>query len=161
VPQKTPDYRIGQSMAALEWLEEAHPDARPLLPPAPDLVGRATVRSLANIIACDTQPVTNMRILKRIRVLGGDANQWARELMADGLAAYEAALAGVAGKYSYGDNVTIADVCLVPAVWGALRFEVDISAYPTIKRIFEAISEDPAVAKAHWKNQEDTPLDLR
>ncbi|SPO05397.1 related to maleylacetoacetate isomerase [Cephalotrichum gorgonifer] len=109
---------IPQSMAILEYLDEAFPDKPSLLPPASDPVGRATVRALANIIACDTQPVTNLRILLRVTKLGGSKEDWARELMCDGFAAYERLAAGTSGRFSYGDRITLADVCLVPAVWG-------------------------------------------
>jgi maleylacetoacetate isomerase len=115
------DFRITQSLAALEYLDELHP-AVPLLPQ--DSQARATVRALANIIACDLQPVTNLRILVRIGALtpgsieekSAARVQWAKELMTDGLAAYEAIAKDVAGLYSVGDNVSMADVCLVPAV---------------------------------------------
>lgn len=153
---------IGQSMAAMEYLVEAHPEVGDaLLPPASDICGRAIVRVLANIIACDNQPVTNVRIMKRVSALGGDAEEWNRGLMYDSLAAYEATSAGSAGKYSYGDAVTIADACLVPAVWNARRFNVDMSKFPTIKRVMASLEELDAVTKAHPSAQPDTPREFR
>uniref|UniRef100_L2FY39 Maleylacetoacetate isomerase n=1 Tax=Colletotrichum fructicola (strain Nara gc5) TaxID=1213859 RepID=L2FY39_COLFN len=149
----------GTSVAALEYLEETHPDATPLLPQ--DAKRRAAVRSLVNIVCCDIQPVTNMRIMRRVRALGGNAEQWNRELMADGLAAYEAVAKQWAGKCSVGDEMTMADVCLLPAVWNAERFGVDLSVYPTIGRVVEGLKEHPAVVKAHYFNQPDTPDELR
>lgn len=136
--------KIGQSMAALEYLEEAHPEYS-LLPPTSDIRGRAIVRTLANIIACDTQPVTNLRIMKRVRALGGDAEQWNHELMVSSLTAYEATAAPHAGRFSYGDSVTVADVCLLPAVWNAKRFGVDLTPFPTIVKIAEALEQLKAV----------------
>jgi maleylacetoacetate isomerase len=154
---------ITQSVAIMEFLEEKYPDRFPLLPPHSDALARAEVRALVAIISCDTQPVTNMRILSRVDALGGSGSrtQWAKELMGDGLAAYERLAATTAGKYSYGNNVTMADVCLVPAVWGALRFGVDLNNFPVVKRVFEEVSMLEAFVKGHWKNQEDTPVELR
>jgi len=152
---------ITQSIAALEYLEEQYPGCTPLLPPALDVAGRAHVRNLVGIIASDTQPVTNLRILSRVGLLGGAKEQWARELMAEGLAAYEQLSASSAGRFSYGDVVTMADACLVPAVWGAIRYGVDLGAYPTVKAIYEEMSKLEAVSKADWRVQGDTPEELR
>jgi len=152
---------ITQSVAIMEFLEEKYPDKFPLLPPHSDVLGRAQVRALVGIIVSDTQPVTNLRILSRVEELGGSKEEWAKELMGDGLAAYERLAATTAGKYSYGDNVTMADVCLVPAVWGAIRFGLDLDKFPTVKRVFEEASKLDAVVQGHWKNQEDTPAELR
>jgi maleylacetoacetate isomerase len=150
---------LTQSLAIMEYLEEAYPDASLLLPS--DALGRAQVRALADIVSCDIQPVTNLRILSRISALGGSKEQYAKELMTEGLAAYERLAAKTAGKFSYGDEVTMADACLVPAVWGALRFGVDIEQFPTIKKVYGVLSKLDTVVKAHWKNQEDTPQELR
>ncbi|GAO13433.1 uncharacterized protein UV8b_00581 [Ustilaginoidea virens] len=152
-------FAIGQSLAALEYLEEMHPEA-PCLPPPGDARGRATVRVLCAIIAADTQPVTNLRIMRRVRALGGSAEDWNRELMADGLRAYEAVASGSAGRYSVGDALTMADACLVPAVWNARRFGVDLSRFPTVCRVVGNLSEHPAVQKADYFKQPDCPADL-
>ncbi|KAK1511134.1 maleylacetoacetate isomerase [Colletotrichum costaricense] len=153
------DFKVTQSVAALEYLEEAHPSTTPLLPK--DAKTRAVVRSLVNIVACDIQPVTNMRIMRRIRAMGGNAEQWNRELMADGFAAYEAVAKEWAGRCSVGDEISLADVCLLPAYWNAERFGVDLSPYPTVRKIAEGLKENPAVVKAHYYNQPDTPDELR
>ena len=151
---------LTQSVAIMEYLEENHPDTTPLLPPKSDVAGRAHVRALVNVIACDVQPVTNERILKRVAADGGNDKEWAHWLMTDGFAAYEQLAAPTAGKFSYGDNITMADICVVPAVWRAVRFNVDLNNYPTMKRVFEAMSKEDAVVKAHWKNQPDCPEGL-
>ncbi|KAG2417474.1 maleylacetoacetate isomerase [Aspergillus terreus] len=153
---------ITQSIAALEYLEEAFPDApNALLPPASDPEARATVRTLADIISCDVQPVTNLRILKRVAPFGVDRGAWSKDLIEDGFRAYEAIVQRTAGTFSVGDRITIADVCLLPAVWGAVRSGVDMSAFPTIQRIAERLEMEEAVKKAHWTTQSDTPEDLR
>src|SRR2546423_5818491 len=132
-----PHGSITQSLAALEYLEEAFPDRCPLLPPLSNHIARAQVRTLANIIACDVQPVTNLRILSRVRALGGDGAVWARDFMTDGLLAYEAIAVNTAGKFSVGDEISLADVCLVPAVWSAQRWGVDLDRMPVLMRIYE------------------------
>ncbi|GKT43575.1 maleylacetoacetate isomerase [Colletotrichum spaethianum] len=153
------DFKVTQSVAALEYLEETHPFLTSLLPQNPK--SRAVVRSLVNIIACDVQPVTNMRIMRRVRALGGNAEQWNRELTGDGFSAYEAVAREWAGRFSMGDEISMADVCLLPAYWNAERFGVDLSGYPTIRKVVENLKDHPAVVKAHYFNQPDTPDDLR
>lgn len=153
------DVAITQSLAALEYLDEAFPSTPSLLPQDP--AKRATARALAQIIAGDIQPPTNMRVLQRVSALGGDATEWVRDIAGKGLKAYEALASKSAGKFSVGDELTIADVCLVPAVWNAERYGVDLSGMPTVRRVYEEASKVPAVRGAHWKVQEDCPESLR
>ncbi|UPK91492.1 hypothetical protein LCI18_002427 [Fusarium solani-melongenae] len=153
-------FKVGQSVAALEYLEEKHPDV-PMLPPTSDPEARAMVRTLVDIVCIDIQPPTNLRIMRRVRELGGSAEDWNLQLMTQGMAAYENVAAGTAGKYSFGDEFTLADACLIPAIWGAQRFGVDLKAFPTISKILENLKDHPAVVKAHWQNQPDTPENLR
>jgi maleylacetoacetate isomerase len=77
--------------------------------------------------------------------------------MTDGLLAYEAIASNTAGKFSVGDQVTLADVCLVPAVWGAQRWGVDLNQTPVLMRVYENMSKIEEVDRAHWQRQEDTP----
>ncbi|EEH43644.1 maleylacetoacetate isomerase [Paracoccidioides brasiliensis Pb18] len=153
-------FPITQSIAALEYLEDIATQPA-LLPPvsAPQL--RARVRTLVNIIACDIQPVTNLRIQKKVKAFGGDNTAWACELNIDGFTALEKLVSQWAGTYCVGDAVTLADVCLVPAVWAAQRVDVDFSPYPTVKAVFERLEGLEAVQKAHWSRQPDTPEELR
>ncbi|KAM6536012.1 hypothetical protein FALCPG4_005534 [Fusarium falciforme] len=153
-------FKVGQSVAALEYLEEKHLQV-PMLPPTSDPEARAMVRTLVDIVCVDIQPPTNLRIMRRVRELGGSAEDWNLQLMTQGMAAYENVAAGTAGKYSFGDEVTLADACLIPAIWNAQRFGVDLKAFPTISRIVENLKDHPAVVKAHWQNQPDTPENLR
>lgn len=152
---------VRQSVAILEYFEERHPELASLLPPASDPIGRAKVRDLVNIVACDIQPVTNLRILNRVKPLGVNAKEWQQEFMNVGLEAYEKVCRSSAGKYSVGDEVTMADVVLAPAVDGALRFEVDMSEFPTIQRVYDQVKQLDAFVKGSWKTQPDTPEDLR
>ncbi|KAL4804500.1 glutathione S-transferase [Aspergillus unguis] len=152
---------ITQSLPALEYLEEAFPERTPLLPALSDPQLRAKVRTLAAVVAVDVQPVTNLRILQRVAPYGVDRAAWSKDLVEAGFAAYEAIAATTAGKFSVGDEITLADVCLVPAVWGAERVGVDLGKYPTIKRVSEALEGTEAVRKGHWRAQEDTPEQFR
>ncbi len=162
IPSKDHEsFSIGQSVAALEYLEEAYPETLKLLPPPSDPVARAAIRSLVQIIASDIQPLTNMRIVRRVGDSGADANTWARDFTAVGLAAYESAVTETAGKYSYGDKISIADCCLIPAVWGAQFYDVDMRPFSKVIGIYERLMVEPAVLKAHWRNQEDTPEELK
>ncbi|CAG7940882.1 unnamed protein product [Penicillium salamii] len=152
---------ITQSLAALEYLDEAFPGGPALMPPASDPEGRAIVRTLAQIIGCDIQPVTNLRILKRVAPLGADRAEWSKDLIEDGLRAYEALVSKTAGKFSVGDEITLADLCLIPAAWGAERVGVDILEFPVTNAIVKHLEAEEAVKLGHWKTQDDTPEELR
>lgn len=81
--------------------------------------------------------------------------------MADGLRAFEAVAAPRAGTCSFGDNITMADACLLPAAWNAQRYGVDLAVYPVISRVVDHLNRHPAVVKANYFNQPDTPDELR
>lgn len=150
---------ISQSVAILEFLEEAVPTNRSLLPKDP--LHRARVRELVNIVACDTQPPTNLRILKKVNGYGVSNKDWFQQYMEKPMGAYEKILQTTAGKYSVGDEVTLADVFLAPAIENALRWEVDMSKFTKVMRVFETIRELPEFKAADWRHQEDTPDDLK
>lgn len=152
---------VRQSVAILEYFEERHPDLPKLLPSSSNVIGRAHVRDLVNIVACDIQPVTNLKILNKVRPLGVEANEWQQSFMAAGLETYEAVASKIAGQYSVGDEVTLADVVLAPAVDNALRFKVDLTKFPTIERIYKELASLEAFRKGSWKAQPDTPAELR
>ncbi|KXS94769.1 hypothetical protein AC578_7629 [Pseudocercospora eumusae] len=152
---------ITQSIAMLEFLEEAFPMSRRLLPSAGQALLRARVRELVDIVACDVQPTTNLRILRRVNGLGVTSVEWFREMIGLPLAGYERILEETAGKYSVGDEVTLADVCLAPAVENAVRWEVDLSNFPNVVRVFDAVKVLPEFVKGDWRHQDDTPEALR
>ncbi|PGH17389.1 maleylacetoacetate isomerase [Polytolypa hystricis UAMH7299] len=160
-------FAIPQSLAALEYLEEAPSllHTRRLLPLS--ATARATVRTLVGIIACDVQPLTNLRVQKRVRSLNpNDANAataWAKEFTEAGFDAFEAVLRGLgcAGVYCVGDEVTMADVVLVPAVWAAERVGVDVGRWEVMAGVFGRVSELEEVRGAHWRAQADTPVEFR
>ncbi|WP_295993104.1 maleylacetoacetate isomerase [Rugamonas sp.] len=149
---------IHQSLAILEYLEETQPLV-PLLPR--DALGRARVRALALTIACDIHPLTNLRVLKHLQGTLGISDEakleWYRHWTREGLAMVEAHLARdpQTGRFCHGDTPTLADCCLVPQVFNALRFNVGLAPYPTLERIHAACAELPAFLAAHPSQQPD------
>jgi maleylacetoacetate isomerase len=155
---------IRQSVAILEFFEEYFPDTRKLLPDTTDIVARARVRELVNIVATDIQPPTNLRILNKVKTLSKSsdaATEWAKDLMFAGLAAYDQVAEKYSGRYSVGDEITLADICLAPAVEGALRYKVDIGKLSTVQKIYNNIRGIEEFKRGDWKHQEDTPEEFK
>jgi maleylacetoacetate isomerase len=157
---------LTQSSAIAEYLEEARPGLRPLLPPLEQPGLRAHVRALCAIISNDMQPLGNLHVLKHVaatlqapdssaEALAAAKTAWARHFLARGFAGLEALLAQKAGKFSVGDSVTLADVFLVPQCYNAVRFGLDLSAYPTVARVSAALAELPEFVAAHPAQQPD------
>ena len=134
------DFSISQSLAIIEYLEEKYPETYNLLPKSPE--ARAQVRKLALAVACDIQPLQNLKVLIEV----GEANKmaWGKKWIAQGLAALEKYLEKTAGVYSFGDNITLADLCLVPQVYNANRFGVDMSQFPIISRVNDELIKHEA-----------------
>jgi maleylacetoacetate isomerase/maleylpyruvate isomerase len=149
---------IGQSLAIIEYLEEAYP-LPPLLPRAP--LDRARVRSLALAIACDIHPLNNLRVLNYLRspLAHDDAtvNAWYRHWIAEGFRALEeeAKRASGDGRHMFGAEVTLADVCLVPQMFNARRFKCDVEPFPTLRAICSHLETLPAFAQAAPDAQPD------
>lgn len=152
------DTVLTQSLAIIEYLEELHPEPA-LLPKG--AAARARVRALAMAIACDIHPLNNLRVLQYLaEALGADERargQWYRHWLAVGLAPLETSLAAApeTGRYCHGDQPGLADVCLVPQLYNARRYELDLTCYPTLTRIETACLELPAFAAAHPERQVD------
>lgn len=131
--------RLTQSMAIIEYLEEQYP--APALLPA-DALGRARVRALSQIIACEIHPLDNLRVLRYlVHTLNLSDDQkmaWYRHWVRSGLEAYEAHLAEQPGAYSHGEAPTMADCCLVPQVFNAQRFDCDLKGLDRVMQVFEA-----------------------
>ena len=149
---------LTQSLAIIEYLEETRPQP-PLLPN--DAPGRARVRSLSLLIACEIHPLNNLRVLQHLkRALGQSeeqVNAWYRHWIADGLAKLEAQLARGAGtgRYCHGNTPTMADCCLVPQVFNAQRYQCDTTAYPTTMRVFAECMRLDAFDRAQPARQPD------
>jgi len=146
---------LTQSLAIMEWLEETHPSP-PLLPADP--LDRATVRAMADIIACDIHPVNNLRILKSLAALGQDEtarNAWVARWIGEGFDALEPIVAEHGKGWAFGASPTIADCCLIPQVYNAQRFGVDLSPWPALTAVADAAAQHPAFAAAHPNQQPD------
>ncbi len=152
---------ISQSVAIIEYLDEAFPNP-PLYPKEPHM--RARVRQLCEIINC-THPLQNLKVLqfleKELDVKEPKKIQWLTQWMQTGFQAYEDSVKPTAGQFSVGDQVTAADLFLVPQVLAAKRFNIDTTRYKLISRIDEACSNVEAFRKAHPTRQIDTPPELR
>ena len=152
------DRVLTQSLAILEYLEESFPQP-PLLPA--DTAGRARVRALANVIACDTHPINNLRVLQYLTgPMAQDESaklDWYRHWTANGMDAFERMLAtsDQTGRCCHGDEPTIADCCLLPQVYNARRFACDESGWPEIRRIAAYLKTIPAIQDAAPENQPD------
>ena len=151
---------LAQSMAIISYLEETVDGGEALFPKDPKL--RYKMRRLCDIIGTGIQPIQNLRVLKycMAKVDGKDAKtkvklDWGRYWIDLGFQALETALQDSAGKYCVGDRVTCADLFLVPQVYNANRFGVDMAKFPTIARIEKSLSELPAFKKAHPSAQPD------
>lgn len=147
-----------QSLAIIEFLDETVP-LPPLLPP--DAKGRAHVRMLAQMIACDIHPVNNLRVLTSLRTLFGAGDQdianWFRHWVNETFEPLEKLLSesSETGRFCHGDTPGLADICLVAQVASNRRFDVDMSPYPVISRINDACLELPAFQKAAPAAQPD------
>ena len=149
---------LTQSLAILEYLEETYPQP-PLLPREP--VERARVRALALIPTADIHPIQNLRVMGYLREKFGQTEEsafsWSRHWIETGFDAYEATIANDprTGAFSHGDAPTMADLCLIPQVFNAARFKVDMKNYPTIQRIYETCMRLPAFDAAQPAKQPD------
>jgi maleylacetoacetate isomerase len=149
---------LAQSLAIIEYLDELHPEP-PLLPAEP--LARAQVRSMALSIACDIHPLNNLRVLNYLRQdLGQNdegVNTWYRHWICEGFRGLEQQVARhtTARRYCFGDSVSLADVCLVPQVYNARRYKVDLTPFPTLVAISTHLESLPAFEAARPEAQPD------
>lgn len=126
---------ITQSLPILEYFEDIYTSGVRLLPPVTDMRARVKVRELAALVACDIQPLQNLRIRHQVRAVRGDPIRYAFDVITRGLSAYEKIAKHSAGAYSVGDEVSLADVCLVPLVEGGSRVDVEVGQWEVVNRI--------------------------
>ena len=152
---------IRQSMAIIEYLEEAYEGARKLLPATAR--ERARVRGLAHIIAADIHPLNNLRVKqyleREFNTPQVERERWTQHWIREGFTAFENLLADnpSTGEYCEGDEPTMADICLVPQVYNARRWSVDMTPFPLIQRISEACMKLDEFERARPENQPDAP----
>lgn len=169
---------ITQSVAIIEYLDEAFPTDVKLLPPPSSPLARARVRELTNVVVCDLQPLTNLRVFKYAGDLVCAAenskredwkeDDWQLHFMTLGMKAYENLLAAEnlplecrPGRFSVGDQMTLADVCLVAAVDRANRYQVDMTKCPRIGAIDRVMRETEAYKLGGLRTQPDTFRSMR
>jgi maleylpyruvate isomerase len=151
---------LTQSLAIFEWLEETHPYP-PLLPAGP--MERAAVRSMASTIACDIHPLNNLRVLQALRRELGASEQavqeWIAHWIREGFAALEAMVRTHGRGFCFGDTPTMADCCLVPQIYNAHRFHVDLTDFPELLAVDARCGEIDAFARAVPERQPDADAD--
>ncbi|RTE87148.1 MULTISPECIES: maleylacetoacetate isomerase [Gammaproteobacteria] len=150
------DVKLNQSLAIIEYLDQVYPEHR-LIPEDPKEA--AIVRMLALDMAADLQPITNLRILQYVagELDAGDEGKvaWIHHWVERAFTAFEARLQKTAGRCCFGDQVTLADICLVPQVYNAQRFGVDLSAYPKLMAVNDYVCSLPAFQQARPEAQPD------
>ncbi len=152
---------IRQSLAILEYLDETWDGSAALLPATAR--ERARVRALAMLVACDIHPLNNLRVMQYLErewnAPQPERDEWVRHWIREGLHAFEALLVDdpATGVFCEGDTPTIADCCLIPQVYNARRFGVDLASYPTIRRIEAECLALPAFDDARPEKQMDAP----
>lgn len=148
---------LTQSLAIIEYLDECHPET-PLLPAAP--FARAKVRAMAQAIACEIHPINNLRVLKYLRgEFGLDesaANKWYRHWVVEGFTALESMVGH--DDYCYGNEPTLADICLIPQFYNARRFNIDLTAFPKLCQIEANCLQIEAFKQAQPEAQADAQL---
>ena len=153
---------IPDSFAIIDYLEEIAPNP-PLLPKDP--YTRARIRQVCEIINSSIHPLGNLKTLKYLETTLGytqeQKEEWVQYWSAQGLAAFEKNIQAFAGAYCFGDNITMADVFLIPQITTCMRFKVDMSPYPTLMKIFANCEKLEAFKKAHPFRQPDTPEENR
>ena len=145
-----------QSLAIMEWLEETYPSPA-LLPSV--LADRAVVRAMSALVACDIHPLNNLRVLKALRSDFGaeeaQVQRWIARWIEAGFAPLEALIAKHGAGYCFGDSPTIADCCLIPQVYSARRFDVDLASFPRITAVADRAGREPAFVAAEPERQPD------
>ncbi|KTF09857.1 maleylacetoacetate isomerase [Pseudoalteromonas sp. H103] len=152
---ETEEGYLAQSLAILEWLDETYPQS-PII--AGSAWQKAKIRNISYAIACDIHPVNNLRVLKylsnELNVDDEAKNKWYRHWIEVGFEKIELMLSD-SSDYCVGDQPTLADICLVPQVFNAIRFKVDMAAYPKIAAIYERCNKLAAFDDAAPQNQPD------
>ena len=149
-------------LSIIEYLDETRPQGPQLIPKDP--IKRVKARIIAEIINSGIQPYQNANVIKKIAQETKSEEkkmEWIKFYLTKGFRAIEAALVESSGKYCVGDDITIADLCLVPQVYSANRFNIDLTDFPNVRRVYTELEKVPEFIKAHAHRQIDTPSELR
>lgn len=150
------DVRLHQSIAIIDYLDDKYPTTR-VYPN--DIVDKAKVKALALDIACEIHPLNNLRVQQYLgqefSLQDVDKLTWSHHWMALGFKAIEAQLSSTSGDFCFGNSITMADICLVPQVYNANRFKLDMSDYPNIVKVAENCNKHAAFIAALPENQQD------
>ena len=153
------DKVISQSFAIIQYLDEAFPQTYQLMPQ--DSYLKAKIRQVCENINADMHPLHNLRLMQYLEKKHSynqeQKDEWAQKWIHDGLNATEKILTSTAGQYAFGDQVTAADLFIVPQLFSSERFKVDISKYPTLFKINKNCLQLEAFKKSHPANQIDSP----
>jgi maleylacetoacetate isomerase/maleylpyruvate isomerase len=150
------DVVLNQSLAIIEYLDSCYPQGA-LYPSDP--VKRAKIQALALDIACEIHPVNNLRVQQylsnELQISDSDKLRWTTHWMTKGFTAVEKVLSKTSGEYCFSNSLTIADLCLIPQVYNANRFNIDMSSYPNIQRIVKNCNALACFDRALPENQHD------
>lgn len=145
--------RLVESTAIIEFIEEVFPDKNPLLPKDPIL--KAKVKAYCYHIACNIHPMQNLNTLNKVESIGYDKIEWAHEFIRNNLLILETEISSTMGKYCFGDEITMADIFLIPQLYFFKRFNKPTSEYPSILKVQENLEKIEAFVKALPENQID------
>jgi len=147
---------LHQSLAIIDYLDEKYPTTA-IYPE--DIVAKAQVKALALDVACEIHPVNNLRVQQylanELSLQESDKLAWSHHWMTVGFSAVEQQLKASSGQFCFGDKITMADICLVPQVYNANRFKLDMTEFPNIRRVVENCNQQPAFIAALPENQAD------
>lgn len=155
------DFVLGESLAILEFLDENYSNC-PLYPK--DSKQKAIVRQMCEIVNSDLHPLTNLRVLQYLEKRGFDQNakdEWSHHWLKIGLEAFQKMVVKHGGKFCFGDQVTAADLCLIPHLFTARRFNLDLSPFDRLLKIEETCLAIDGFKKAHPFSQPDTPDEFK
>lgn len=155
---KVGDVILTQSMAILEWLDETYSQSPFVFG---DAISRAQIRSFADTIACDIHPLNNLSVLRKLsddfEADGENVKSWYQHWIRIGFDALHASLPGEDSGFLFGGSPSLAEICLIPQIWNARRFDMDLSAYPRFEHIEQRCYELEAFQAARPENQPDAP----
>lgn len=150
------DFTLSQSIAIIDYLDAKYPDVS-VYPKT--IKEAAKVKAMAFDIACEVHPLNNLRVQQyltsQLDATDEQKRNWMDHWMSKGFEAFEEQIHSTVGQYCFGDSVTMADICLIPQIYNAKRFGIDLSPYPNILKVVDSCAQHPAFIAAAPENQPD------